>query len=668
MQQINNSMKTSKKGLICATLLTGAALLGAATQARAQTVTSSITNNFDVANSASGWTYWYDLYQTLGYNVVILDWDGTMNNGGAAGSGSVKYKSTWPGTNAGSPNVGGQNQIWGTFAHTGGNQYDQSQTIDISKYDTVTFDVHANPGCPTNANGDICILNVAFWTVNYQVHGGTNVTIPTSATNGWYHVTALVNKSDNANLAAGWAFNINCYGGANSILYTNTSETDLWIDNIQVNASKVAPKPPTLSKTITSPRPGLNLFSGGPASDQYQRTNLKLNDTSGIPSMSDTTNGVEFAVTINSFPDPVAYGGYQAHIFISSGPASGSGFDYSDPNLLFLDIKENANGTGSGTFRYKTNLPNGNGFVYGAGTLGAAQSSTVLGTWKLKLDHGTNITVTGPDGTPFTTNITADAAALFPNPLSVAFGAQPNQPNNVGQVVILSRISITNYDNATSIVDDNFMTDTALDTSIWTIQTGEPNTLFLFPQDAGQKLVSWSLPDNGYGLQATTNISNPNSWTTLTGNEATGNPLVTFASSGSRLALVPSADLGPTQNYFRMFTRAFKKLQILLPGETAAPGTPTGKTGTPDQQTLGIPFNVVVNAVNDQWYLALTATDTIHLTTTDTTATLPADLPLSGGTITLSLTFNTAGTNTVTASDVTAPSIPSNTSPPVVNQ
>ena len=40
----------------------------------------------------------------------------------------------------------------------------------------------------------------------------------------------------------------------------------------------------------------------------------------------------------------------------------------------------------------------------------------------------------------------------------------------------------------------------------------------------------------------------------------------------------------------------FARLQVLLPGETAAPGTSSGKTGTPNAQTAGIPFYVTVNA------------------------------------------------------------------------
>jgi hypothetical protein len=46
---------------------------------------------------------------------------------------------------------------------------------------------------------------------------------------------------------------------------------------------------------------------------------------------------------------------------------------------------------------------------------------------------------------------------------------------------------------------------------------------------------------------------------------------------------------------------AFSKLQLLAPGETAAPGSATGKTGTPVAQTAGTSFNVTVNAVDANW-------------------------------------------------------------------
>lgn len=409
--------------------------------------------------------------------------------------------------------------------------------------------------------------------------------------------------------------------------------------------------PPTLSPVITGPISGLNLFSSAASGDQFQRTNIKLISTAGVGWLGQTD--LTYALTIKSFPDPVTYPAYQAHIFLTTGAGNSSGLDYNDPNVIFLDIKANADGSANGVFRFKTNQPNGNSMIYGAGTLGSAASATILGTWSLTFNQDTNITVTAPDGNTFVTNITADAAALFAEPLNVVFGAQPNNPGNVGQAVVLANASITNAGSATSVVSDNFLDDTTLDTGTWMPLAAAPNTVLLFPVDPGQKLVKWSLPDTGFGLQVTTNLSDPNSWVTLTGNEATGAPLILFTTAGLRAALVPSAALGPNQNFFRLFTRSFTKLQVLMLGESAAPGTPTGKSGTPDPQTVGVPFNVTINAVDANWNLAVTADDIVNITSSDGTATLPADAVLGGGTATVSVTFNTAGNFSVTATDVT---------------
>ena len=82
---------------------------------------------------------------------------------------------------------------------------------------------------------------------------------------------------------------------------------------------------------------------------------------------------------------------------------------------------------------------------------------------------------------------------------------------------------------------------------------------------------------------------------------------------------------------------AFTKLQLLLPGETAAPGTASGKTGAPSNETAGSTFNVTVNAVDANWN-PVTSTDTVGITSTDANATLPANAALVAGTKTFSVT------------------------------
>jgi hypothetical protein len=143
---------------------------------------------------------------------------------------------------------------------------------------------------------------------------------------------------------------------------------------------------------------------------------------------------------------------------------------------------------------------------------------------------------------------------------------------------------------------------------------------------------------------------------------------VTLNTAGSR-TITASDTTTPgitanTSSSVAVGTGTAAKLQILLPGETAAPGTGTGKTGTPTAQTAGTPFSVTVNAVDANWNV-VTSTDTIAITSSDANAGLPANAALVAGTHSFSVTLKTAGTPTVTATDVTNGAVTANTSPTV---
>lgn len=113
--------------------------------------------------------------------------------------------------------------------------------------------------------------------------------------------------------------------------------------------------------------------------------------------------------------------------------------------------------------------------------------------------------------------------------------------------------------------------------------------------------------------------------------------------------------------------QAYSKLQVLLPGESAAPGTITGKSGTPNAQTVGIPFNVTVRACDDSWNTVTTMTNIIQLSSSDESATLPGAAALVDGQVSLTVTLNAAGSFTVSAEDQTDPTIPLATSADVTS-
>ena len=102
---------------------------------------------------------------------------------------------------------------------------------------------------------------------------------------------------------------------------------------------------------------------------------------------------------------------------------------------------------------------------------------------------------------------------------------------------------------------------------------------------------------------------------------------------------------------------AYAKLQILAPGEVAAPGTATGKTSAaPSLRTLSVAFNVTVNAVDEFWNPVPGSTsNTIAITSNDPLATLPSPAALATNGASFSVTLNTLGVSslTLTATDTT---------------
>lgn len=108
--------------------------------------------------------------------------------------------------------------------------------------------------------------------------------------------------------------------------------------------------------------------------------------------------------------------------------------------------------------------------------------------------------------------------------------------------------------------------------------------------------------------------------------------------------------------------QTYTKLQVLLPGETAAPGTPSGKTGAPHAQTAGVPFTITVRACDDSWNTVSSITHIVSITSTDESATLPGQTQLISGEREMTVTLNAGGSFTISANDETDPTIPEATS------
>ena len=77
----------------------------------------------------------------------------------------------------------------------------------------------------------------------------------------------------------------------------------------------------------------------------------------------------------------------------------------------------------------------------------------------------------------------------------------------------------------------------------------------------------------------------------------------------------------------------------------------------PEEATAGTSFNFTVTAEDQYGNTVGSYADTLHFTSTDATATLPANSALTDGTATLSATLDKSGSQTITATDTTDASI-----------
>jgi len=178
---------------------------------------------------------------------------------------------------------------------------------------------------------------------------------------------------------------------------------------------------------------------------------------------------------------------------------------------------------------------------------------------------------------------------------------------------------------------------------------------------SGTKTIAWAGPGGSPTYTTSVSFTGGHSITALATTLRRAETIALSATSATSPAIAtaqPSANL-------TIAPGAVTKLQILLPGETAAPGTGSGKTGTPAAQTVGAALlnNVHVNAVDANWKLVGNAGPDVMISSSDAAAAIADDNGATGGNLSLvagsgnlsSFMFWTGGaTQTLTATDVAA--------------
>ena len=428
--------------------------------------TDVIVSQFNDDTSLARWRFDY------GGVTNLIEFDATQDANTNSASGSLKVTF---GFDAASLSGSGNNKGAVTF--------DLPAALDGSSYQSMEMDVKIAPGSVADASGNsgffqMVIRNTGSYSFNSQFGGNV------STNTGWRHIRVSPVSGAANDIRA---ITLELFGGA-----ALTGPVTFYVDNLKFTAGVAPPPAPRLGMEV--PMRGLNLI---PTSGQYQRQNLATINNSGLTWVG-SANPVTYSVTIGAYPD-ASHSGFQTHIFLVAGTTIGNAPDYSEPNVVFLDIQSQANGSALGYFRYKINEPAGNTFLYSTGTLGNVTNATPIGTWSMTFRQNTNVTVITPGGATNQFTLPAAAAALFADPLTVYVGDQPNTGANVGQTAVLSRFQIRN--GGTTLLDDNFLADQDLDTAIWQVAAGDANGVLLVGSDAAFWL-SWTTPDSGFGLQS----------------------------------------------------------------------------------------------------------------------------------------------------------------------
>jgi hypothetical protein len=319
-------------------------------------------------------------------------------------------------------------------------------------------------------------------------------------------------------------------------------------------------------------------------------------------------------------------------------------------------VYDNGNGTANAEFDYWAAAANDyNGSSIQLATITSAK---MAGTWSLTFNNNTNVTLTAADGT--STNFVmnpSDVTTYFASGVDVFYGESANGVSAAyGKGILVNNVQVT---GTATPINDSF---TGPLSSTWTVQAWDPSGVVV-TTNSSKYWLNWDYNTSlGYVPILGTNLT-AGTWANL--NTAS---TIACGPNVNRLLIDSSVLPAGGTGFFKLIKRNFTQLQVLMPGETNAPNTVSGKTGTPTAQTSGSSiFNVTVNAVDANWHIVGGVTDTVTMSSVTDGSIIfgpSASFSLVNGTGTVQAQFNTVGANTITATDTSDGTKTANTGSP----
>jgi len=523
------------------------------------------------------------------------------------------------------------------------------------------------------------------------------------------------------------------YGGDTNFIGSTSSAISQSISQATSTTSvSVSPNSITLGQTTTVTATVSPQFTGTPTGsvtvsdglgNMGDSCTIALVGGTGSCTLKPTSNGSPLTVTgtYSSDSNFKASSGTTSLTVVGTPPSITSTNSATFTAGIANSFTVTTSGTPTASLSFTGTLPTGVGFTANSnGTATISGTATVAGSYPITIKATNNVppdasqsfTLTVVAGTPasiavfsgsgqsttvnmaFGNPLVALVADAFANPVSgasVTFAAPASRPSGN----FSGNPSFTTTTDATGKASAAFTANTMAGTYNVTASTpgvttpasflltnlpGPIATLALTPSNSSitagdsqsymaEGIDAFNNPVAEVTAQTTFTISPDGSCTgaSCTANAADANGsshmvLGTYSGTGAKGAATLTVTAG-----------TFTKLQLLVPGETAAPGTATGKAGTPAIQYVNGKFNVTVNAVDQFFNVVSSVTDKVHFISNDTdpNTKLPQDTALVGGTGSFSVILQTVSYNpskttiTVSDADVTDGSIASDTSPAI---
>ncbi len=539
--------------------MTAAAVLSfAILAARAQT--SVLINAFDSSSelTASGWGNWFG----TAYYQVVWDQSDASNN---PSSGSMLLQAYYPDSGIGGccgPQFvlyDGNNGINPPLVGNGGPPGAALATnvqFDV-RFDPASFGV-TNAGVSTNWP----TIEVGTRGTNYGQNDFGTFTIPITQTN-WVHEVIPIAAN------AIWTNIPNLYFKYYTTAFPagDAAYLGMYIDNITFTTAAVPIVPPTMS--MQKPIAGLRFFAG--STGLYDRSEITALDQN--QSWVGGTYPVSYSVTFNSFPRPGATNeNFVYHMFLLPVNAAGGNsfsnnqyIDYQAGNDLWLEIQANSTSNVVADVAWKTNLPNANPDQ----TVLMVTNPTALGTWTLTFNNATNGTLTPPGGvgSSFTLSNAATITTDFGNPLVAIFGIQPNSGWGVGQYADVGKISTSGVASPGGPINDDFTTDTSLNTNVWDTSNSTYANDVVFVPSTSAWWVYWTYPDYGVGLGTEPALNGAVPWKTPYYYN-NSNTVFQALEANDRWSLVPNGGLPTVDGTINGAKSANGYFRLSLPGPT----------------------------------------------------------------------------------------------------